>query len=129
MTKRAPRNDVQKEAIAEMRERGLSYGVIAQQLNLSHGAVSWYCLVAGIESPKLAAKVPAKNQPLVCYRGGQPVRRFTDIEDRQLLELEARGLGYNQIAKAMNRRHNTIRGRLATLARHDSRREAAGAGG
>jgi len=61
--------------------------------------------------------------PLVYMRNGRPVRRFTAIEDQELLALSLAGKTDHQIAKVMRRRHNSIRGRLMTLARHEARAE------
>jgi hypothetical protein len=51
------------------------------------------------------------------------MRGFTDQEDRRLLELEAQGLTYTQMAQRLGRKQNSIRGRLYTLARREERVE------
>lgn len=57
------------------------------------------------------------------HRGNHVVRRFTPEEDAQLIELAAEGLGPTEIGKRMGRGHNTIMGRLFTIARPDARNE------
>ena len=124
MTKRPSLTDEQKELIADMRERGLSCGVISRRLNLSQGAVSWHCLVAGIDSPRTRSRVPAPVKHDQYMRNGRVVLAFSPDDDAQLLALEAEGKRYGTIAKIMGRRRNSVLGRLATLARHEARREA-----
>jgi hypothetical protein len=53
------------------------------------------------------------------------VRRFTAEEDALLLQMEANGARYCEMCRALGRRHNSIIGRLATLARRDARAEDA----
>ena len=60
----------------------------------------------------------------VAFRGGHVVRRFTAFEDAEILRLAAEGVSRNRIAKQLGRRHNSIIGRLMTLARHDALAEA-----
>ena len=58
-------------------------------------------------------------------RNGFAVRHFTPEEDDRLLALEAEGKTYTEIGRLMNRKPNSIRGRLMTLARREARAEAA----
>lgn len=125
MTKRPNLNDEQKALIADLREKGLSYGVIGQRLNLSEGAISWYCLVGGIESPNTRRRVPPTLKYRSYVRNGREVITFTADDDAQLLVLEGEGKTYSEIGKIMGRMPNSVRGRLATLARHEARKEAA----
>ena len=117
----------QANAIAEMREAGLSISRIAQKLGMSDGSVAWQCLKFAADPPKLATRVPARTAPgpVVVMRGGHQVRHFTPEDDAQLLALEAERLTISEIARRLGRKPNSIRGRLYTLARHDARREAA----
>lgn len=114
------------DRMAEMRERGLSYGQIGRLLNMSPGAVSWHCLRLGVESPKpLKGHFNPKPGPTVMKRGNHVVRRFTPAEDRMLLEMEMEGIKRSEICKALGRSNNSVLGRLMTLARRDARAEAA----
>lgn len=125
MPRRSNLNDEQKALIAELREKGHSYGFISRRLDLSVGAISWHCLIGGIDSPNTRRKVlkPLKYSSYV--RNGHEVLAFTAADDAQLLELEADRKSYTEIGRIMGRKSNSIRGRLATLARHDARKEAA----
>jgi DNA-binding NarL/FixJ family response regulator len=107
-----------------MREQGKTYGQIARAIKCSDSAVSWHCLRLGAESPK------SKHQswsgikgPVLMKRGEFVVRRFTPEDDERLLQLEASGLRICEIARQLKRRHNSVKGRLMTLARRDERRE------
>lgn len=111
------------EQAAEMRERGLSYAQIGRDLGMSIGAVSWHCLRLGADSPNTRSNTQAPASPMVMARGNHVVRRFSEDEDRRLLELESQGLRICEIARLMNRKPNSLRGRLMTLARIDERRE------
>ncbi|MER9421301.1 helix-turn-helix domain-containing protein [Mesorhizobium sp. M0317] len=125
MPKRSKLNDEQKAQVADLREAGMSYDAIGRRMDLSRGAISWYCLLDGIDSPKTARRVlpPLKYQSYV--RNGSTVLAFSADEDAQLLALAAEGTSHTEIGKIMRRKPNSVSGRLATLARHDARREAA----
>ena len=77
-----------------------------------------------IEAPNGATR-KARIGPAIVRRGDHIVRRFTEKEDALLLELEAQNLNYSEIARRLDRRRNSIVGRLATLARREARAEAA----
>lgn len=112
------------EQLAELREgKGWTYKRIAEAMGKSEGWVSWYCLVNGIEKP--GTPVPSRVRPgSVEHRGKHLIRRFAPEEDNRLLALEAEGLSYSQIARAVGRHRNSVLGRLATLARQEARAEA-----
>jgi hypothetical protein len=126
---RTPRTKLQQpiiEEICEMRERGLSYGQICNKLavkgiEVSHGAVGWWCLRYGADSPKSINRKPPA--PRAYMRNGKLVRSFTPVEDQELLRLDALGIGPTEMGKKMGRTHNSIIMRLATLARHEARQE------
>lgn len=106
--------------IAELREeRGWTIKRIAEHIGCSVSAVAWQCLINGIDKPgvqKMTARYPA-----VSKRGDHLIRRFTEEEDVRLVALEAQGLNCSQMARQLGRKPNTIRGRLATLARLEER--------
>jgi len=114
----------QKESMAGMRERGLSYGQIALKFGCSPNAVAWHCLRLGADPPnarKLSGEIVG---PLVMQRGNHVVRRFTAEDDATLQAMSASGKPLAEIARTLGRKHNSIIGRLMTLAR---RAERAGA--
>lgn len=109
---------------AELREQGLSYGQISKRLNMTESAVYWHCLRLGADSPKFRPKEDHKIGPMVVNRGNHTVRGFTPDEDKILLNMSKAGAGIMEISRAMNRKHNSVKGRLMTLARHEAREEA-----
>lgn len=119
--------DAERERIVALREeKGWTYAAIAAELGISCGAVQWVCLRAGADSPVGNPKLsPVPTRAKRIRRGGHVVRPFTAGEDAQLLDLEARGKGVTEIARILGRRHNSVAGRLATLARRAARAEDA----
>lgn len=117
-------SDQQKQELLALREEGLSVRALASRFGISTGAVSWRCLIAGAEPPNRNRFYrPAGNTPQIIKRGGHVVRSFTRGEDEVLLAMESQGASYSVIGRALGRRSNVIRARLATLARHDAYRE------
>lgn len=114
----------QIERAAELRERGASYPEIARATGMSKGAIYWHCLRVGADRPGGEALPAIPTEPVAYARSGHKVRRFTEAEDRRLLALEAQGKGMNEIARILGRKHNSVIGRLMTLARRDAREEA-----
>jgi IS30 family transposase len=110
------------ETIVAMRERGASYRAIGHAIGKSKGVVSWHCLRLAVDPPQPAPLRPDYHLLVpVVRRGNHQVRAFTPAEDARLLELEAQGLGYAAIGRALGRRPNSIKGRLMTLARREER--------
>ena len=122
---RSKMTDEKLAIMEEMRERGRSYGAIARRLQLSPGAVSWHCLIRGIDPPQPPCLRPIPTRPVAVRRGNHFVRPFTVDEDRRLLALEAQGLSFAELSRQLGRKPNSIRGRLAVLARRDERAEQA----
>ena len=108
---------------AEMREAGLSCGKIAEQLGMSVGAVSWHCLRLGADLPEDLQKARPNRKPIIVRRGNHVVRQYTPDEDEKILEMRANGERVFEIAAALGRKHNSIIGRLMTLARLQERSE------
>lgn len=120
--KRKPLTPEQCDAIAELRgERGWTLHKVAAHLGVSHGAVSYRCLIDGIEKPGPTPAPVVWRGAMVSRRGDYLVRRFTSEEDDVILEGKAAGLSNAEIGRRLNRRANSIKGRLATLARRDER--------
>lgn len=121
----------QFQRACELREgRGLSSNKIVSQLKLdiTAGALDWHFLINGVDPPQ--AK-PRRDQFYSLagrehQRGAFMVRRFTREEDEIVQELSKQGLRIADIARSLRppRRPNSVRGRLATLAREESRQEA-----
>ncbi len=115
-------SEAQCEQIAAMRERGDTYMAIANAFGMSEKAICWHCLRLGAERPKLTTLQPDYyiKCPVV-MRGGHVVRAYTPDEDRRLIELSLAGKTDSEIGRALDRKSNSIRGRLMTLARREER--------
>lgn len=117
--------DTQKSEIERLRgELGWTYKKIAVQINASKSGVNWYCLRAGIEKPDGPPPEISYTGPMVVKRGNHVVRRFRKEEDVIINLLSDRGLTPAEIARQLDRKHNSILGRMATLARQEERRLA-----
>lgn len=112
------------ERIAALREAGETYREIAAIFGCSDKAISWHCLRLGAEPPKKTALWKGIKGPEVVKRGNHLVRRYTQEDDACLLRLEAEGKTVTEIARALGRKWNSIRGRLMTLARREEREAA-----
>lgn len=108
---------------ASLREDGMTYAQIASKLGMSESSVYFHCLRLGADTPKAQKAYKRPTGPMSFSRGGHLLRRFSESEDRQLLDLEAQGMRICDIARAMDRKPNSLRGRLMTLARIDEREE------
>ena len=123
----APRkySDEQLTEAAELRETGMSCAAIAKRLGMSVGSVSWHCLRLGADSPNTTGNTSKPTGPMEVTRGDHVVRRFTESEDARLIEMERAGWRICDMAQALGRKPNSVRGRLMTLARHEARLEQA----
>lgn len=119
--------DEQIADACEMRERGLSCQQISRKfaargVAVSSGSISWACLTHGADLPAERRRPDLAATPgTVAQRGDHVVRTFTPDEDRRLLDLDLAGLTCSEIARQLGRKPNSIRGRMATLARRDAR--------
>lgn len=118
-------SDAQLHQMADMREAGSSYREIARVMGMSSSAVSWHCLRLAADRPDAKPLGPRARGPQSMSRGSHTVRRFTASEDELLIVMDLAGARVCDIARALGRRSNSVRGRLMTLARHDARLEAA----
>jgi hypothetical protein len=109
----------QIDEIAELRESGWSDGMLALRYGVSKSAINWHCLQLGING--CAIRIPATRRvgPLVTYRNGKPVRKFTPDEDAKLLDLAERISSRKAIARELGRNQRSIVARLAALARKE----------
>jgi len=111
-------SDAQIHEMAELREAGRSYDWIAAHFTsagtpIASGTIAWQCLRLGIIAPHYTQASVGRKSP---GRG----RAFTPAEDQRLLELSDQGVSRREIARALDRRPNSIRARLYTLARCDA---------
>lgn len=117
--------DEQIDLVIQLREKGWSYARISQRTGMSQGSIYWYCLRDGAEPPNSAGPVrPVAEMPMTYKRGGHTIRRYTAAEDATILRLRASGMSLKKIGERLGRPHNSIMGRLMTLARHQARAEA-----
>lgn len=117
----APKYDRETiDKMTDLRERGNSYQAIANRLGMSLGAVYWHCLRLGVEKPG-TPKNKTNIGPMQVKRGNHVVRRFTREEDDRIQEMAIAGKNNSEIARALGRKPNSIKGRLLTLARRDER--------
>jgi hypothetical protein len=122
-------SDTQVDEACAMRERGLSCQQISNHfaaagVKVSAGSISWACLTRGADIPPARRGAKQSLRAGETYsRNGHVIRTFTPDEDTLLRVLDMQGFSLAVIARRLGRRHNSIRGRLATLARHDARRE------
>lgn len=112
----------QLDRMAELVEAGVPHHKIAEEMEATTGAVDWQLLRMGVTGPR-STKFSQNGGSYL--RHGRVVRRFSSEEDKVLLELEAEGLGPYKIGCRIGRSHNSVMGRLATLARHDQLEEEA----
>lgn len=108
-----------------LRERGLTFGQIANKTGMKAQAVQHHCLMRGVDPPATADKPHVYNGPMTYLRNGILVRRFTPDEDRQILAMALQGLSRREIARQMGRKNHSVTTRLAALARRDQRIERA----
>ncbi len=119
-------DDKLQAAIREREEKGTPVSHLARRLclegvEISASALAWQFLRLNVLPPrdKLPRLHLKHKGPMVFMRGNFQVRRFSEEDDRILLEEAARGASTLVLAKRLGRAPNTIIGRLATLARYD----------
>jgi len=128
MAKRPNLTRAEIDRIVTLRiEKGWSQARIAQSIGCSLGSVSWALLREGAERAghtPIVTSIPSEATTYI--RNGRPIRRFTEADDKVLLEAEAEGLTPTAIGRRFTppRLPNTITGRLRTLARREARLEA-----
>jgi DNA-binding CsgD family transcriptional regulator len=114
----------QKDAMCEMRERGLSIETIARELELKAATVNWHCTKLAADPPA-AKPLPEKIVgPVTMKRGNHTVQRFTPEDDARILAWRAEGIRNCDIARKLARRPHSVAGRLITLARREAHNEA-----
>ena len=109
----------QARQIAELRERGWSYGRLAMKFGASPGAIHYQCLKQGAFTPRTRGKKDVSRQPLIHAKDGRTQRRFTPDEDARIQELSLQGKKISEIVKITGRAPTSVRIRLMTLALHE----------
>lgn len=131
MTNTAKRilDDEQVAEVCQLREAGwslkrISLAMATRGINVSPGSIAWACLRNGADLPARRRQTHSfTERTMVVKRGDHLVRRYTAEEDRQILEMEAAGASVASIGRRLGRKHNSILGRLAALARRQARSE------
>lgn len=111
--------DEQSQEIGELRERGWSYGRIAQKFAVSPGAVHYHCLKQGAYTPRTPGRQDVSGQPVIHAKDGRTQRRFTAAEDAELQRLSLEGKKVSEICEITGRAPTSVRIRLMTLAMHE----------
>jgi hypothetical protein len=124
-------SDHDRNLAAELREQGKTFAQIARFFvargkPVTASAISYICLKLGADGPP-ARRGPSSQGSRPLKRGDHIVRPFTAEEDEQLLALRSEGLPVVEIGRRLGtgRRHNSLAGRLLTLARREARAEEA----
>ncbi|HEY0149878.1 MAG TPA: hypothetical protein VGB70_12855 [Allosphingosinicella sp.] len=122
-------SDTQIEEMCRLRERGWSPKRIAEHFTaagtkISGSAINWQCMKNGADAPPRLRGRP--HQKSAAYqRNGHVVRPYSEADDALLRVLDMRGVKIGEIARRLDRKSNSVRGRLLTLARRDARAEEA----
>jgi hypothetical protein len=125
LPKRRPNlNAEEKSEIARLREKGWGLERLAEKFASRVGSISWCCLMAGVSPPGADRCKSSQNAFLEpeYTRNGKPVRRFLPDEDRLIKEMRESGATIADICRATKRRHNSIVGRLAALAKQEEKK-------
>ena len=124
--RRKPLTDDEQARIGELRRRNWTQEAIAREIGCTIGSVNWCCLKHGFQPKKPMHRLPVRFRSNGSYvRRGRIVRAFTPAEDALVLKFEAEGLSYAEIGRRLNRKPNSIQGRLLTLMRYEDREVAA----
>ncbi|MFQ6552932.1 hypothetical protein AAD018_011400 [Aestuariibius insulae] len=111
-----------KKAV-DLREEGMTYAAIGKQLGMPRASVRYHCLRLGAEPPS-PYRIAVRG-PMVVRRGNHVIRRFSEADDRRLINMRTQGATLTAIADALDRNVSSILGRLMTLARHEDQAERA----
>lgn len=110
----------QAQQIAELRERGWSYGRLAVKFGVSAGAIHYQCLKQGAFTPRTKGKMAYQDMvPVIHASDGRTQRRFTPEQDAELLRLSMEGKKVREICEITGRAPTSVRIRLMTLALHE----------
>lgn len=109
------------DAIAGMREAGATYQEIADATGIPRGTCEYHTVRLGAFSP---AGLQFQKAKAPYSRCGRAVRAFTEAEDQQITTWSLADVPLIEMARRLNRKHNSILGRLRTLARREALQEA-----
>ena len=120
-------DDAQLDEMAELRERGWSTARIAEHFTsagtpITGATIYWQCLRVGADVPPRFRR-PGKPPEKPYRRGAHIVRPYSADEDAKLRAWSIEGIKTTEIARRIGRKHNSVLGRLLTLAREEARQE------
>lgn len=110
----------QIEQIAYLREVESVPAIrLAERFGVSPSLISWHCMKQGAVPQSTRRRKPGDRGPMVTFRHGKPVRRFTPEEDERLIEMALSGMDNRAIGRGLGRADTSVAARLATLARRE----------
>lgn len=107
--------------IAAMRESGKSFNAIAEATGVHRKTCEYHAVRLGAASPFTILHTHRRPKYL---RRGHAVRGFTELEDQQITAWALENISLSEMGRRLGRRHNSIMGRLRTLARREALQEA-----
>lgn len=110
------------DAIATMREDGLTWPAISEATGLPPSTCEYHALRLGAFSP--ASPAAPRSRP-VYVRAGVIVRPFDKAEDASIQGWALQGVTLVEMGRRLGRKHNAVLQRLRSLARHQAEMEAA----
>ena len=108
------------DTIATMREAGKSFHAIAAATGVHRKTCEYHAMRLGAASPFIVLHTHRRS---TYFREGQAVRGFTEAEDQQITAWALEGVSLSEMGRRLGRRHNSIMGRLRTLARREALQE------
>lgn len=105
------------DTIASMREAGKSFHAIAQATGVHRKTCEYHATRLGAASPFTILQTHRRSK---YFRQGVAVRGFTETEDQQITAWALEGVSLSEMGRRLRRRHNSIIGRLRTLARREA---------
>lgn len=110
------------DTIATMREAGAQFQAIEQATGIHRKTCEYHAVRLGALPPAGARRCP---RPARYSRAGAVVRGFTELEDQQITAWSIDGVSLKEMGRRLGRKHNSILGRLRTLARREALAEVA----
>jgi len=105
------------DTITTMRESGKSFHAIAEATGVHRKTCEYHAVKLGAASPFTILQTHRRSK---YFRHGQAVRGFTELEDQQITAWALEGVSLSEMGRRLGRRHNSIMGRLRTLARREA---------
>lgn len=110
------------ETIATMREAGAVFREIENATGIPRKTCEYHAVRLGAFCP---GKVRVCPPPAVYSRSGREVRAFTEVEDQQITAWSIEEVTLKEMGRRLGRKHNSVLGRLRTLARREALAEVA----